>query len=99
MSVTSIVVCLDQMEKGSFAVWPICCQLFTEQAKWVFSSYCLLLPLCLAIIFLLPTLQSKQTSSFSPQVLTKMPRRSMGTAGASQRDSSRSSRAVLSSIR
>lgn len=36
MSVIFIVVCLDQMEKGSFSVWPICCQPFTEQARWIF---------------------------------------------------------------
>lgn len=40
MSITFIVVCLDRMEKGSFAVWPICCQPFTKQTRWIF----LLLP-------------------------------------------------------
>lgn len=36
MSITFIVACLDRMEKGSFAVWPICCQPFTEQTRRIF---------------------------------------------------------------
>lgn len=36
---------------------------FTEQARWLFSYYCYLLPLCLAFFFLLPT-PAKHTDFF-----------------------------------